>query len=267
VYKAPFSFGGSASTSETTDYVGYGDPMGVSGALNPPDATITTAAGRLQLVADGTSMYRLRVTAAAQQDTAPPGAPTEAQAVMLDATSATVSFVAPGAGSGDVNKVTAYQVRYLAFEPVTDSNFGSAIEVAGTVTPDDPGQVQLVTLNGLLPDTPYSIGIRAIDQCGNIGPLEITGFTTTDRTYGSVDACFIATAAYGSIMANDVDALRGFRDRVLEASALGELAVETYYTFGPPVAQVVGSSEILRATARATLGPAVHLARSWRQPE
>ena len=263
VYRAPISFGGAAQTSLATDYEGYGDPDGVAGTLNPPDATITTAAARLQLVSDGGDLYRLRVTATPQADLIPPGAATEATAVRTTATTATVSFVAPG-DDGILGKATAYQIRYLALAPITDANFATATDVAGTVTPDDSGQVQLVDVTGLLPLTPYSLGIRAIDECGNVGPLAVTSFTTSDLSFGSVDACFVATAAYGSVMANDVELLRGFRDRVLQSSALGELAVETYYTFGPPMAQVVGSSELLRASARDALGPAVDLARTWR---
>ena len=62
-------------------------------------------------------------------------------------------------------------------------------------------------------------------------------------------------------MANDVEALRRFRDVYLKSTALGELAVETYYTFGPPVAGVVGESELLRATARTALTPIVKAVR------
>ena len=58
-------------------------------------------------------------------------------------------------------------------------------------------------------------------------------------------------------MANDVEMLRHFRDCVLQRTVLGELAVETYYTFGPAVAGVVGESELLRATARDALRPIV----------
>jgi hypothetical protein len=43
---------------------------------------------------------------------------------------------------------------------------------------------------------------------------------------------------------------------------LGELAIETYYTFGPAVAGVVGESELLRATARDVLSPIVTWVRT-----
>jgi hypothetical protein len=62
-------------------------------------------------------------------------------------------------------------------------------------------------------------------------------------------------------MANDVELLRHARDTLLARSVLGELAIETYYTFGPAVAGVVGESEALRASARQSLRPLIEWVR------
>ena len=43
------------------------------------------------------------------------------------------------------------------------------------------------------------------------GPIAIYQLTTADRQSGTVDACFVATAAYGSVMANDVELLLTFQ--------------------------------------------------------
>jgi hypothetical protein len=118
-------------------------------------------------------------------------------------------------------------------------------------------------LTGLLPSTQYYVGIRAYDDCRNTSSITVIPFVTPDRQAGEVDACFVATAAYGSLLANDVEVLRSFRDRALRSTVLGELAVETYYTFGPEVAGVVGSSELLRASAREVLAPIVTRVRSF----
>jgi hypothetical protein len=110
------------------------------------------------------------------------------------------------------------------------------------------------------------VGVEAVDQCHDTGPLAVLPFHTTVETQ-QVDACFIATAAYGSPLAASVTALRGFRDRVLRRSVLGELVTESYYTFGPPVAQLIGGSELMRAAARDALAPVVdRVARATRQP-
>ena len=108
------------------------------------------------------------------------------------------------------------------------------------------------------------MGIRAFDDCRNTGDIQMTSFKTPARAIGEVDACFVATAAYGSVMAADVQMLRHMRDSVLRKSVLGELAIETYYTFGPAVAGVVGESELLRATAREALEPIVRFVRAFK---
>jgi hypothetical protein len=55
--------------------------------------------------------------------------------------------------------------------------------------------------------------------------------------------------------------LRHFRDTFLQTTALGELFVESYYTFGPGVAGMIGPSELLRTTARDVLSPVVAFVR------
>jgi hypothetical protein len=148
-----------------------------------------------------------------------------------------------------------------ATDEMTQDNFASSMPVTAKVTPEDPGHLQTFDLDGLLPETDYWIGIRAYDGCHNGGDVAITKVTTAARVSGAVDACFVATAAYGSIMANDVETLRHFRDSLLRTNALGELGVEAYYTFGPAVAGVVGESDALRATAREALRPLIERVR------
>ncbi|MGE3543818.1 MAG: CFI-box-CTERM domain-containing protein, partial [Kofleriaceae bacterium] len=121
----------------------------------------------------------------------------------------------------------------------------------------DAGSLETFTIDGLLPETHYSIGIRPIDNCHNAGPLTVIDVVTMPRTAGEVDWCFIATAAYGSTLAADVDLLRHVRDAVLSGSALGQLAISSYYTFSPSIAGIIGESELLRETTRGLLEPMI----------
>jgi hypothetical protein len=132
------------------------------------------------------------------------------------------------------------------------------------VAPVEPGRLATVQLEGLLPETEYSVAVRAYDDCHNTSAITVTTFMTGERVVGTVDACFIATAAYGSVMANDVELLRHARDSLLARSVLGELAIETYYTFGPAVAGVVGESDVLRRSARGALAPLIAWVRGLR---
>ncbi|HEU4613151.1 MAG TPA: CFI-box-CTERM domain-containing protein [Kofleriaceae bacterium] len=265
VYKVPFTIGTTTSIASTVDYAGYGDPDGKDGALRPPDATITTdtpgsGASRLQLVSENGTTYRVLVTARPEFDYALPGAPDHAEVVDVLPTSATLRFIAPG-DDGLVGKVSGYEIRYLANRELTTDNFGEGIAIATTAVPVDPGQLQTIELTGLLPETDYWIGIRALDDCRNTSALTIVKLTTADRVVGEVDWCFVATAAYGSRMANDVELLRHVRDALLEKTVVGELAVTTYYTFGPALAGVIGESDLLRATARDLLRPIIEWVR------
>jgi len=265
IYRVPFTVGNTETSATTLDWYGYGDPDGIDGAIRQPDGTITidtpgSGAQRLGIVPGGN--YRVRVNAGADPDFAAPAGPSELS-VSLSRGNARISFIAPG-DDGVTGRVTGYEVRYLVGSDVTEDNFATAIVAKPAIDIVDAGALQELELEKLLPETTYSVGIRALDNCGNAGPVSVISFTTPSRASGEVDACFIATAAYGSLMANDVEQLRRFRDLALSHSVLGQLAITTYYTFSPPVAGVVGESEVLRTTARTWLGPIVSAVRGYR---
>jgi hypothetical protein len=69
--------------------------------------------------------------------------------------------------------------------------------------------------------------------------------------------CFIATAAFGSPLAPQVQVLRAFRDRYLLTNPVGRGVVSTYYTLSPPLAGVIARSEGLRAATRVALVPLI----------
>lgn len=68
--------------------------------------------------------------------------------------------------------------------------------------------------------------------------------------------CFIATAAYGSPLAQEVIILKNFRDNVLLKSFAGKLFVYTYYIISPPIASMVKKSDFLKTiTLKYVLSP------------
>ena len=64
------------------------------------------------------------------------------------------------------------------------------------------------------------------------------------------EGCFIATAAFGTPHAEEIDELREFRDHILLSNTLGEMFVDAYYRFSPPVAEWISESERRKKTTR-----------------
>ena len=62
--------------------------------------------------------------------------------------------------------------------------------------------------------------------------------------------CFIATAAYGTNTAKELDILREFRDEVLLLNSLGAKFVSLYYKISPPIANFISQHEVLRTVVR-----------------
>jgi uncharacterized repeat protein (TIGR02543 family) len=82
--------------------------------------------------------------------------------------------------------------------------------------------------------------------------------------------CFIATAAYGSPTAEQIDVLREFRDAVLLESTAGSQLVALYYQLSPPVADFISGNSFLRTLVRELLvDPAVWMVEAtggiWRK--
>jgi hypothetical protein len=78
---------------------------------------------------------------------------------------------------------------------------------------------------------------------------------------GGGGGCFIATAAYGSIMEPHVKILRDFRDRFLLHNSIGKDFIRLYSTYSPPMADFIAKHDSLRAMVRISLLPVVGV--SW----
>ena len=71
--------------------------------------------------------------------------------------------------------------------------------------------------------------------------------------------CFIATAAYGTPLAAEIEVLRQFRDEYLLTNPPGRLFVSVYYRSSPPLADFIDDHPTLKPMVRAGLSPAVAL--------
>ena len=76
------------------------------------------------------------------------------------------------------------------------------------------------------------------------------GIAVAPAEEGGEGGCFIATAAYGTSSAAEIETLRDFRDEVLLESAVGTQLVEWYYQASPPVADFILGNSFLRTIVR-----------------
>lgn len=65
--------------------------------------------------------------------------------------------------------------------------------------------------------------------------------------------CFIATAAFDSPLAPEVQILCAFRDQILQRYFLGNLFIETYYRVSPPIARALDRLPQAKPPVRAVL--------------
>jgi hypothetical protein len=172
--------------------------------------------------------------------------------------------------AADDKGVFRYDVR-VSTEPITDDDSfmrGLPAKSASTaadelrVPADMPaGKMIQTDLGGLEASTKYYVGVRAVDGCAASGPMAVAELTTDPRVFATVSPCFVATAAYGTPFAQEISALRRFRDRNLSNNTFGRMFVAAYGNVGPKLANIIRGSESLRAVSRALLAPAVAVAR------
>lgn len=109
-------------------------------------------------------------------------------------------------------------------------------------------------MENLKPATFYYVRAYAVSSNGAVYYGRQIGFKTQD-------ACFIATAAYGSFLHPCVSILRNLRDSYLAKSQLGRDFISLYYQYSPPVAELIKDNAFLKIVVQLLLLPIVTL--SW----
>ncbi len=290
VYQVPLHIDVVAGTKDAEavlQIIGYGDWTGATGVVNPRDATISTTVpgsgeGRLLPISDGAGQSGRVLASVAPcftlvcdpvtnicsvcdpakqectplQCVPPPAPPTavtnlSVQTGGLTSTGATLQFVN---GQSNGSAVFKYDFRYQTGSTITDEEFGSAAS-APQVMPGKPGSISTTSIANLRPATQYVVAVRAVDPCGQVSPLATVTFKTPAMKFAQLTGCFVATAAWGSALAPEVDAMRKVRDRLRPESTMFAVATDLYYRSGPAAAEVLRRSDTARALVRRLLGP------------
>jgi len=92
--------------------------------------------------------------------------------------------------------------------------------------------------------------IRATGTTPSLEDLQGTEFGGYGHPSETPGGCFIATAAYGTDTARQLDILREFRDEVLLPNSLGAKLVSFYYRTSPPLADFISQHEAIRTVVR-----------------
>lgn len=106
----------------------------------------------------------------------------------------------------------------------------------------------------LKPSTTYWVRAYALTSSGAV-------YYGNQLSFRTSDACFIATASYGSKLHPAVKVLRDFRDEHLTGTLLGDSFIEFYYTYSPSYAELIRESTWARFFARLLLLPVIGF--SW----
>ncbi len=268
VYAVPFTLGTTADEQRTSAFEGYSDWDGATGAVHPADTTISTddgtGAGRLQMAQVGGSSFRVQVTT---EPTCGDGgvrpvceAPASVESLLLQPgpTSITLKFNSAATGT----PTAGFDIRYREGVTITDADFLSAIPssdsspVAGA-----PGSPVSSVITGLRPEIKYFVAVRARSACEAPSAIVVKPTTTSSASFVTLSGCFIATAAYGTPMATQIDGLRRLRDRYLLTNPAGRLLVASYYALSPPIARALSTNDLLRRGVRSILQPLVDATR------
>lgn len=100
----------------------------------------------------------------------------------------------------------------------------------------------------------------AFSAAGDEATRKFTELEAQKRT-GSTSGCLIATATYGSPMADEVQLVRTFRDHTMAGSYLGSRYVTAlngiYYSFSPAVARSIDANPAVKPMMRVLLAPLI----------
>jgi len=155
------------------------------------------------------------------------------------------------------------------FEAIPAGQYSLAIASSGCGFVNTPGEgifdydkgtvVELVA--NAVGDNPF------VEWIGDVSTIaDVEDATTTITMHGDyaitanflcVHSCFIATAAYGTPMAKEIEILREFRDKYLMTNPVGKGLEEFYYRVSPPIAKFIIEHPTLKPIVRAGLVPAV----------
>ena len=148
---------------------------------------------------------------------------------------------------GDAHEASQWIIQNASGGSVYSGSFDATGKTSFTVPSDT-----------LQANAPYYWQVIYRDERGVVSSAStLTSFTAVSPETGSKGGCFIATAAFGSPMAGQVEILRQFRDRYLLTNDLGRKFVAWYYRNSPAAASYIEDKPLAKAASQAVLYPLI----------
>ena len=141
---------------------------------------------------------------------------------------------------------------------------GSMLRTAAT---NSQGKASVSVKLSISPGT-YTLRTEFLGDGYYSGSFTTDSFTVKSESHGGGGGsgsshCFIATAAFGSPLAKEVEILRKFRDKYLLKSSLGRKFVQDYYRYSPPAAKIISKNLFLKDMVRIALLPIIKSAKEF----
>lgn len=146
-----------------------------------------------------------------------------------------------------------------ALRGANPANVGLALEYIDRSLELEPENPIYLNLKGLL--IWNGLGDKGlakpfIEKAAKLDPKNIT-IQHNLKSLQDPNGCFIATAAFGTPLAYEVNELRYWRDTSLTNHLLGKLIIQFYYKVSPPIAKSIKKSQITRSFIRLLLKPVI----------
>jgi len=187
------------------------------------------------------------------------------------------------AGSGEATAYGSAIALLMLISEETQSSLASALSDAGVLLTGSYTVVNCPTLDGC---TPEGEGLRTIEEpLSGEGDLDEDGASNAEEYHDIVverggtleefvasalgastgsgsngGSCLIATATFGTPMADELSSIRGFRDSYLLNNPVGAALSNTYYKAGSLIVPEVGQSMGLKSLINGSLALALFFA-------
>lgn len=149
------------------------------------------------------------------------------------------------------------------------ANVNLAIEYINRSLEIEPDNAVYLNLKGLL--IWNGLGDKAgakplIEKAAKLDPRNIT-IQHNLKSLQDPNGCFIATTAFGTPVAYEVNELRLFRDTWLVDRRYGRFFIKTYYTLSPNIANFISDKPVLKKIIRNGLKPIINWVAKINKPK